>query len=271
MKFEFDTNEYEDIRKADERVASTYSRLNNNLIKLGIDYANFVSGSLNSERFYSIRNSILSRLHAALFHKDLLMELNISGVKCQIPTTRLDVDGFKLVQKQDFLFDSIIFHLVSAIDYFSCLIKINTIGNISDWKSTWNKLKRKLNSNRQYSNEPLIQEYLKIDNLLFGRLNDYRADLIHYTDDGSQFSTTHYTGEGTVKIEVKAPHNFYQEFRKILSIGSDESLTINTSSLWIIERVMQALNHLIDVLRKYLERNRIRPEGTEVIKTNIDK
>ena len=125
LNFKFNLADYDDEKDSRKRIDTLFKQFNNNLISLGIDYANYMSGTLVNDRLYQIRNSILTRCHAALFHNDLLSDLNVSGRKRAIPPNILHVDGMRLVQRQNFLFDSIIFHLVSSMDYFSCIIKIN--------------------------------------------------------------------------------------------------------------------------------------------------
>lgn len=72
-------NKYYDHTKVYEQLIVEKDEINGRIIKIGLDYIRKISGTLNNDEFFDLRNSLTLRLESIFFHYDLLTQLNISG------------------------------------------------------------------------------------------------------------------------------------------------------------------------------------------------
>jgi len=266
---EFLQNKYSNPTEALKNVDASFNKLQGKFISLGTEYANKISGSLGNEVFYLFRDNIMRRLSAALFHYDILAKLNISGFPALYDLRKSPPDGFYVSLHQSYVFDSIIFHLVSGFDYFASFVKYLSYGHKDDKREIWSKLIKKIHAKSKLNGSVLGNELKAIDNEFVQKLADYRARLIHNESDFPRFSQTTKLSVGETIITVTPPKAFHKKFNHFLPAIDDCS--INEVSLWLLESTLDGLYKLLKATSIYLDENRITLPEDEFIRIDTPR
>jgi hypothetical protein len=257
----FDRDRYKDHSEALNLIRQQVNQFSNLMIKAGIDYMGKISGKIDNKEFHRLRQSATLRLQSILFHYDLLASINISGQEKISDIYPSPIDGMRKSLKQDFLFDSIIFHSISFYDYLSCFISYIAFG---DKKAQWSAISNKARTKKEFKNSELAKVIDEADRFVT-KLVQYRGELIHYKDDSSSFSQSFDVKNCIIKTYISAPTNFKNSFKKEFKNFSGKELDINSICLWIIDIISSDSIKIIGELRNYIEQNRIVPIGKEVI------
>lgn len=217
---------------------------------LKFNYTNFISGKFSNTTLQGICYSLSSRDTSISYHLNLLLEIN------QEAALYLDPININFaVNKKRYLFDSLIFNIVSAIDYCACLASYILIHKQA-FKYPWQRYyKAILNSKSQSVRE--FAEKTKDINRWFILLNDYRAELIHYEADnvGHKSNTDFFTCR--TKLTVYPPHAFQRQFKVFKKLPNDENKSIDAVSLWLISTYRTSVNTVIRLLSEYIKENKI--------------
>lgn len=240
------------------------------LFQITIDYLNKISGSKATNDYYSLRDSISQRSQSILFHHEIFESINNSSAKKIIEgDDPIPLIGSQIALNQDFLFDSIIFNLVSLFDYASCLVRFIMEKNKEKRRERWPKLVRKARNNPKFKETPLAKKIIQIDTEWAKHLIEYRAELIHYKDDFVYDSSTFNVVAGEAIFTISAPQNIYRFFKNLKP--QRKELNINDVTFWLIENSFLEVKELFVYIRGYIEENRLRPPGSEVIRTSNPK
>lgn len=217
--------------------------------QLRIDYANYISGQFSNKTLEGICFSLSSRDTSVAYHLNLLLEVNKEVELCMDPI-RINF----AVNKKRYLFDSLIFNIVSAIDYCACLSMYILIHK-QDFKRPW---KRFYNSIINHKDDPVKNFAIKAKeiNNWFILLIDYRAELIHYESSkvGHRSVTDWYTCR--TKLTVYPPHSFQKQFKTIKALNNDDNKSIDNIALWLLASYRRAVNEILSLLRSHISENR---------------
>lgn len=239
--------------------------VNNNLLTIGNDYINKITGikkidgKIEYNHYYGIRNSIELRIQSIVFHYRLVNSIHNPN-KSLTPNIfpPLGLESISIHQK--FLFDSIVFHLISAFDYLASLINLIIIKNKDSWEKTWNELERIARMKPLLNQTKLGLIIRNVDNDWLKNLNEYRSELIHYQTESLGFDTTVNVRLGTGIIVVHAPTRMKNKFRQLKKITENSDCNINSVSLWLIKTSLEVILEIQVGIIEYIEEYRIIPE-----------
>jgi len=235
------------------------------LLSLGIDYINKIKGELKNEQFNLIRDSIILRIRSVLFHYQLLNSINNPNQKIFTESFKThELESYSIRQK--FLFDSIIFNLISIFDYQSCLITYIRETNKDKWKKTWSSLENYTRDNSVFKKTSLGKKIIKVNNDWVSKLSDYRAELIHYQAEGLGSSAKYSLMDNTLDILVLAPLSLKKHFKQLKSIKEKKDYNINAISLWLIKTCLEITLDIQEDIRIFIDENRkLTDEQTVII------
>lgn len=260
-KYHLFSNQNESLKD----IKSKCDSIQEQLIVFGLNYSNKISGTLKNERLFILRDSICNRIDSVIFHYEILNkvnrpDLNFSGNHFG---THL---AMEISRKQNYIFDSIIFNLISSFDYIASLINFTFQKNKDNWKSTWNKLENKARCNNDYKSLEISKFIVESNKKWVSKLNDYRAALIHYEGENLGYKQTVFPVIGQTKILVYAPTNFRNKFKKLIKTDIEEEININSLTLWSIKVSLLEIECLIKHLEKYIDINRKVKKGKEILR-----
>lgn len=223
--------------------------IQNRMQSLKIDYSNFISGNFSNITLEGICFSLSSRDTSISYHLNLLLDVNQEAELCMDPI-RINF----AVNKKRYLFDSLIFNIVSAIDYSACLAHYILIHK-QDYKRPWQRFYKAILCNNDQSIKAFALNAKEINNW-FVLLNDYRAELIHYEADnvGHKSVTDWYTCK--TKLTVYPPHAFQKKFKLIKLLPNDDNKSIDIVSIWLISSYRRAIDIIVKLLIDYINTNK---------------
>lgn len=251
---DFTTSKYSDNLASLDRINESFRILERLFIELCLEYANKISGTTGNETFLSFRDSVFRRFVAALFHYDLIANLNIHGEPIKYESNSKVPDGFYIALQANYLFDSIIFHVVSAFDYYAGLVKFISYGKLRKFKVTWGDMVAKSKHEESLISSQLLEEINRINVDFFKDLTAYRSSLIHNKAESLLFNQSIKLSEFETFVNLYPPVEFVNQFRKQLS--SVEEPNLHEVSLWILESSINSIITLIRATSIYLEQNR---------------
>lgn len=254
-------DKYENLEDSLNLILKQKEEINERIIKVGIEYIRKISGKLENEDFYDLRNSLTLRLESIFFHYDILKQLNISGKEKSFNLPN-PFQASQISLKQGFLFDSLIFNSVSYFDYLSCFISFIAF---EKKKSQWQSIANISRSNPKFKESKLGKFIDETDRFFVDKLTQYRSELIHYKNDKNGFSTSFDLKNNLEKTNIFAPNNFVKKFNKELKHIEKKELDINTIGIWILDLITSQTKDILKELENYIEENRIIEKGNEII------
>jgi hypothetical protein len=261
---EYQPEIYNDHQQILNEIDELINKINGRQISLGFDYANKISGKIQNDRFFSIRDSIGLRIQSVIFHYKILD--SICNPKRKLITPDLPPLGTMSIPiQQKFLFDSIIFNTISIFDYLGCMINYIMEKNKDKWEKTWSRLEHIARTNAKFNSTSLGRKILSMNNEWVGKLNEYRAELIHYQTENLASNETYNSKECSLDILVIAPSQLLKYFKQLAKITNKKDLNINSIVLWIIKTSLEIIIEIQDELKIYIDKNRIIPIGKEII------
>lgn len=259
----FDKLKYSEHEKAINEIDRLFHLMENKFILLGMEYANKISGELDNKQFYLFRNSVLRRLGAALFHYDLLAKINVSGSPISFDGRDAPPDAFYVTVSVSYLFDSIIFHIASAFDYYAGLVKYISYGNYGKWKTTWGDVVKQIDRVPTLSASKLGNEILNVNKEFVKDLIAYRGGLIHNNIESPQFAQRTKIFSSQSIVNIFPPLRFIRMFESHLSGNKDS--TLNEISLWLLDSSICSLLKLQEATSLYFDVNRRTRPGDEIV------
>jgi len=257
---EFKNIHYSEHDKYFEAIQHESEKLESQLKYIGFEYANKISGKLGNEELNDISRSISLRLTSIFFHYELLASINVHNKPEKYADSGFPSPGLLVANRQDFLFDSIIFNMVSLFDYVGSLISHIILKKKNQLKAITNYMRKKENLKK----EGLGMMVIKTHDYLFSKLNDYRSDLIHYSDDSTHFGENIDYFHNTIRFEIYAPFDFRKKFKKEFKSLSEKP-DINSACLWLIHYTLIEIQGIFEQLRIYMDIHRLIPVEKEII------
>lgn len=224
---EYNYHNFSNQNKSLDDIKKRSGSIQEQLVEFGLNYSNKISGTLKNDRLFILRDSICNRIDSVIFHYEILNQINrpnfnFSGNHYG-PQLAMEIS-----RKQNYIFDSIIFNLISSFDYLSSLINFTFQKNKDKWKSTWTKLENKARCNEDYKNLEISKFIVESNKKWVSKLNDYRAALIHYEGESLGYKQTVFPVIEQTKILIYAPTNFRNKFKKLIKTDIKEEINVNS-------------------------------------------
>ena len=260
-----------DVSNPTEALKSLRQRqhlITDGLIELGLEYANKVTGqfiSAQSERYFSLRNSIYYRLEGMLFHLDLLLAVQSNHQK-RFADNPFDqqasmelLDGGTAQQLQ--VFDSIIFHAIALFDYLGNLVDY-MCGSKHQMRLKWNGVVKAIrDETNPMSASPIAPVVLTLHSTLVDALYGHRSELIHYQSDDATAMTSIRLMTSEAEFSVFAPKRLCTRFPELSTLSTTHRPTLRYVAFWTCEKTIEAAASMIEPLMRDLEVNRRTPSG----------
>lgn len=245
-----------------KKVSVGFQSINNNMIAIGMDYKFYIDSNFTDNKIYEFRDNILYRLRATRLHINLVVNL-ISSLDRELSEIFKNENGQLSMQihfenrKSDIsaLFDSIIFHTISAFDYVSNLVAFLSLKNHKKLK--WNELAQSVrdpkNEIYESSFSPLIDQ---LDREFVGRLYKHRSDLIHSGKDGEKSSLSIELINGKVETKILASNKFNKNFSELRKLSKEYDLSISYILFWLLEKTIESIIDIQFELKEFMEKNK---------------
>ena len=211
------------IEELQKILSSTIKRL----VELLINYdKNSLSFSPLTHIKYKHRESLYYRMNSIIFHLQLLIFVKNQGINILNKNigNNNPVLLRNVIDELYYVFDDLIFNILSLIDYLGNFIGYVYI-NKQNRKITWNRVvKTCRDQSNELSNKELNKYIISVDKRLVNHLYEYRSILIHYNKDGSNAEhSTHFDSKGiNHTLNVEAPNLFVKTLKNIkIDIKSD--------------------------------------------------
>ena len=261
-----DKNKYQNHHEAYKQIILDKNRINGLVITIGFDYIRKITGRIKNDEFFELRDSLTLRLESIYFHYELLSQLNISG-QAKRSQELGPSSAMSISLKQQFLFDSIIFNVISFFDYLSCFLSFMLF---KTKRSQWQSIAHNSRSKVDFKETELAKAIDRSDRLLVSKLNQYRSELIHYSNDNVGLSTSFNTKEGLGKVNIYSPSSFTKKFKKEFQKLGKNELDLNTVLIWLLDTINHEIHDILSNTQSYIEINRTVEKGKEIIKFKDD-
>lgn len=253
----------DDVEKSFNDLRQSILQIHSLMNRIGSDYLNKMNSTLSwdkNNRVFRLRDSITYRIDSILFHYTLLLDIQVRFQERIDQNPFADELSFKymmLAREQEvFLFDSIVFHIISLYDYLGNLIDYICC-NKSQSRLKWNGVTKLLhdngNSSLQKSDLKLI--ILKWDKDFVNTLYRHRSDLIHYNLDfgnaGYKMDIPNEKGQ----LEIAAPYRFVHNFNELKSLSQEKTVMINYAVDWLLKKTMTSVEEIVAGILGYIENN----------------
>ena len=245
-----------------KKVSDGFQSINNNMIAIGMDYKYFMDSSFTDDKIYKFRDNILYRLRATRLHIDILVNF-LSSLDGELSEISREENGQLSMhmhfenRKSDIsaLFDSIIFHTISAFDYMSNLVAFLSLKNYKKLK--WNELAQSVRDPKNELYESSFSEFIdQLDRKFVGRLYKHRSDLIHLGKDGEKSSLSIKLISGKVETTILASNKFNKNFSELKKLNEEYDLSISFILFWLLENTIESIIDIQFSLREFMERNK---------------
>jgi hypothetical protein len=251
-----------DLKLEMKKVSDGFQSINNNMIAIGMDYKFYLDSNFTDNKIYEFRDNILYRLRATRLHINIVVNL-LSSLDRELSEIFKNENGQLSMQmhfenrKSDIsaLFDSIIFHTISAFDYVSNLVAFMSLKNHKKLK--WNELAQSVrdpkNELYESSFSPLIDQ---LDREFVGRLYKHRSDLIHSGKDGEKSSLSIELINGKVETKILASNKFNKNFSELRKLSKEYDLSISYILFWLLEKTIESIIDIQFELKEFMEKNK---------------
>lgn len=256
----------DEFKKLNDR----FFTLENRFLATSMDYKLYIDSSWNEKNIYQFRDDISYRLFSTKFHIELLLRHHINIENQLYERREKDPEYFRRTYVgenplyQDYskelssIFDSLIYHCVSAFDYVSILSNY-ICGSKNTDKLKWTQLARSVRDDKNsLSKTEIADAIIKIDRDFVGKLYDHRSDVIHKKSDLNKYSITMHFGQTEFKF---IPHffigdNLIKKFSYFRKLSKTNRITINYAGFWIVNQTIDKITDILFSLKKQMEQNR---------------
>ncbi|MDP3945234.1 MAG: hypothetical protein Q8Q51_05015 [Lutibacter sp.] len=251
-----------DLKLEMKNVLKDFQLIDNNMIAIGMDYKHYLVSNFNDVKIYEFRDNILYRLRATKLHINILVNF-LNSLDQELTNIYSQENGQINMQihfenrKSDIssLFDSVIFHIISAFDYASNLVGYLSLKN--QQKVKWTKLAKSV---RDQQNELSRTNFSKLiddlDRTFIGRLYDHRSYLIHIGNDSGKSSLSIELINGKVETKIISSSTFNKNFSELRELGKDNDLSISFVLFWILNKTTESIIDIQYGLKEYMEKNK---------------
>lgn len=234
-----------------------YNRFKSNLVNYLVDW-DVKRGDLfhADETKFILRDSIFYRFEGVLFHLDLMLKEH-NHIKLDIsqnfPKAGMNHHESILKSKEriHFLFDDIVFNIISFFDYTANLIAFLYIGKHSI-KKNWNKIARAMMDDNNSLSKTKLSKVIALNHKTWiTQLYDYRSDIIHKRRDTAGGSTKIDIDIKNKKLHVdfivEAPKTLVKKV-KIIKIELQPGFNIIDVSIWLIGKAINTAFELLKII-----------------------
>ncbi|MDO6739459.1 hypothetical protein [Wenyingzhuangia sp. 2_MG-2023] len=251
-----------DLKSEMKNVLNNFQVIDNNMIAIGMDYKQYLDSSFNDKKIYEFRDNLLYRLKATRLHINILVNL-LNSLDRELTEIYFKQNGQISVQvhfenrKSDIssLFDSVIFHIVSAFDYVSNLVGFLCIKNQK--KIKWTQFAKSVRDKKNELSQTNFSELIdNLDRTFIGKLYDHRSYLIHIGNDNGKSSLSIELMEGKVETKIISSSKFNKNFSELRELGKDNDLSISFILFWLLNKTTESIIDIQFGLKEYMERNK---------------
>jgi hypothetical protein len=245
-----------------KNVLSDFQAIDNNMIAIGMDYKHYLDSSFNDKKIYEFRDNILYRLRATRLHINILVNL-LNSLDQELTEIYSKENGQISMQihfenrKSDIssLFDSVIFHIVSAFDYVSNLVGFLCIKNQK--KIKWTQFAKSVRDQKNELSQTNFSELIdNLDRTFIGRLYDHRSYLIHIGNDNGKSSLSIELMKGKVETKIISSSTFNKNFSELRELGKENDLSISFILFWLLNKTTESIIDIQFGLKEYMETNK---------------
>ncbi len=245
-----------------KKVSDGFQSININMIAIGMDYKHYLDSSITVNKIYEFRDNILYRLRATRLHINIVVNLlsSLDGELSDIfkkENGQLSMHMYFENRKSDIsaMFDSVIFHAISAFDYVSNLVAFLSLKNHKKLK--WNELAQSVRDPKNELYESCFSELIdKLDREFVGRLYKHRSDLIHSGKDGEKSSLSIELMNGKVETKILASNKFNKNFSELRKLNKEYDLSISYVLFWLLEKTIESIIDIQFGLKEFMEKNK---------------
>ncbi len=240
-----------------------------NLMAIGFDFQNKVSGSVKDNEIFRLRDDILSRLRSIFYLSELMIAERVRCINL-INKASYQVDVRQEIQHLIFnektLFDSTLYHVATIFDY---------VGNLSGYifenkhNMKWNSLFRGCKDKTKISIDNdfklrIIAVHDDFADDLFG----HRSYLIHDKTDNAPFRLTQSVSamNDDWSVVIFCPKDFANSFGHLKDLCSSNEVTIEYGFFWVLNEALTQINSTLFKFKNSIELKRKIPKGQEIFK-----
>lgn len=251
-----------DIELEMKKVNDDFQSISNNMIAIGMDYKFYLDSNISDNKIFEFRDNILYRLRATRLHIHILANLlksldkelsDIFKKEKRQPIMQIHFENRK--SDVSALFDSIIFHTISAFDYVSNLVAFLSLKNHKKLK--WNELAKSVRDPKNELFESTFSKLIdELDREFVGRLYKHRSDLIHTGRDGEKSSLSIELIKGKVETKIIASNKFNKNFYELRNLNKEHDLSISYVLFWLLEKTSKSIIDIQFGLKEFMEKNK---------------
>jgi len=234
----------EEIRKKSTEVYEQALKVAQYYVSVKYKY-NFVG---NGDDFiHKLRSSIQYRVDSVGWHYINLQMLHENAESEHLEKIKNDVQHEHLLfhlNRQYYLFDDIVFNLISLFEYTGNLVGYfwkGEHGKKLKWKGV---AKSAMDVNSELSKYEIAKIISDADRTLFSKLEDYRAGIFHYKNQmGTVGTRIEYPSENPIQIQIEASDVFKKIFK-----GFDIESNPNELLPYSKHAILSAINIILNIL-----------------------
>ncbi|WP_299051762.1 hypothetical protein [uncultured Polaribacter sp.] len=251
-----------DVKEKMIEINRNFQSIDNNMIAIGMDYKFYIDSNVKDVKIYKFRDHIQYRLRATILHIDILTNL-LNSIDNELTSMySLQNEGVSMHlhferRKSDIssIFDSVIFHIISAFDYVSNLVAFLSIKGEHNYK--WTKLARAVRDKNNYLSKLNFSETIdKLDREFVGQLYNHRSYLIHIGNESRKSSLSIKLMEGKVETKIFSSSTFNKNFYELRELGKVNDLSISYTLLWLLKKTTESIIEIQHKLKEYMEMNK---------------
>lgn len=251
----------DDLNLKMNEIINDFQIIYNHMIAIGMDYKYYMNSSFKDDKIFEYRDDILYRLNATKLHVNILTNLLCSIDEELTSLYSQENGGLKIhfhfdnrIEDVSALFDSVIFHIISAFDYVSNLVVFITLKGDKNLK--WTNLARSVRGNGKLSKVNFTDLIDELDRTFVCQLYDHRSNLIHFRKNNSRFSLSINMLQNKVETKIISPSTFNRHFKELRELSKEFDLSISYVLIWLLKTTT---NSIIDIqygIKEYMEQNK---------------
>lgn len=245
-----------------DKIIDDFKIINNHMVAIGMDYKYYMDSSFTDDKIYEYRDNILYRLNATKLHVNILTNLLSSLDEELTSIYSQENGGMKIhfhfdnrINDISALFDSVIFHIISAFDYVSNLIVYITLKEDKNFK--WNNLARSVRGDNKLSKANFTNLINELDRTFVCQLYKHRSNLIHFRKNKNRASLKINFMQVKVETKIISASTFNRHFKELRELSKDFDLSISYVLIWLLKTTT---NSIIDIqygIKEYMEQNKM--------------
>ena len=256
-----------DIEKRIDEIDKLYSKIKGYNTQIGIHYMSKISGRIADDEMVKIRNSVGFRAGAIRTHLITLVRMhnrhnNIIKESEEDPAIYFDV----LARRQFAIFDSIIFHSCSLLDYVGYLMRFICTSGDQQKKGWMDVIGSFRDTDTNLSDCIAAPIALHYNSQWIEKLFEYRANLIHYRAEvGGSHITADFEKMDYV-LKTYTPSRLVRMIHPLSEKSNGEKVPLLYTSFWLSENAFSVVIDILKNIRQVVEYNIKKPKVTRPIK-----